>query len=66
MDYIERTDDHLVHTALEMWANHIETGNVTLSTSDFVRSGRDVKELSEEQQTLVSRLRKLSEKYPLY
>lgn len=56
------TDEELVVTALQSWANWIETGDITLSTRDCVASSqqRKIKGLSLEQQELVLRLRRLA------
>lgn len=62
------TDDELISHALTVWANHIETGTVTLSASDAsaqnaARKPSDqlrISSLNPDQVKLVRRLRSLS------
>lgn len=58
----EQTDHELIRTALHLWANHIETGNVALSARDAVHAHKPFKALSNDQMKLVVRLRELAEK----
>ena len=53
------TDVDLKVTALEMWANHIETGNVVLSAADASSMKEKSRDLDPEQRQLVQRLRNL-------
>jgi len=56
------TDVDLKCSALEMWANHIETGEVAISAKDAFNMKKKHRELSEEQRQLAERLRKLAAK----
>jgi hypothetical protein len=58
-------DKNVIALALSMWANHIETGNVSLSQADAIMIGRAevVIALTLEQQKFVVRLRDLSNKH---
>ena len=72
----EVLDKNLISQALKFWANHIETGNLTLNAKDIelilksedkkdpyrMRTKGEIKALSEDQMELVLRLRKLSKK----
>lgn len=60
---VTETDAELTATALDMWANWIETGNVTLAADDAIACGSRamVKLLTPEQRALVMRLRTLSQ-----
>lgn len=57
-------DQDVVSCALSMWANYIQTGDVTLSPQDAKNRGCDdrVKVLSDEQMRFVLRLRDMSNK----
>lgn len=59
-----RDDVNVISYALSMWANHIETGDVTLSKQDCKNCGYAdrVKNLSNDQAFFVARLRHLSMK----
>lgn len=61
----ERTDDELICNALQMWANHIETGNVVLSATDAKQARKPFKALDAHQMKLVIRLRELAERFNL-
>lgn len=60
------TDVELLAHSLLIWANHIETGNVTLSANDVLGMGKNapngakVNQLNEGQRDLVKRLRDLN------
>lgn len=56
------SDQQLQEHSLLMWANHIETGDVTLSASDLHAMGRaqQAKSLSDSQRAFVLRLRQLA------
>lgn len=56
------SDSELRAHSLLLWANHIETGDVSLSGGDLHAMGRtkQLKRLTEDQQALVIRLRALS------
>jgi hypothetical protein len=56
-------DTELRSHSLAMWANHIETGDVSLSAGDLKNMGRakDIKPLGADQLELVRRLRALSQ-----
>ncbi len=56
------SDDDLIAHALNMWANHIETGKVALSAEDAKRSGQSMllRPMADSQKSLVTRLRDLS------
>ncbi len=57
-------DANVVSYALSMWANYIETGDVTLSRQDCKNCGYTdkIKHLSNDQAFFVARLRHLSMK----
>jgi len=57
-------DKHVRSYALNMWANHIETGDVTLSARDAISMGEQdlLNALTPEQQKFVVRLRDMAEK----
>lgn len=52
-------DSHVRSRALTMWANYIETGDVTLSRHDARGDGRP-RVLTDDQQRFVLRLRDLA------
>lgn len=56
------TDNELCFWALTNWANHIETGNVSMSAVDAVNQSRhsEINGLSLDQQRLVVRIRDLA------
>ena len=57
-------DNEIKFYALNMWANHIETGNVSMSAEDAHKRNEKVslKYLDENQQKFVIRLRELARK----
>ena len=59
---VRDSDAKLLATSLNMRANWIETGNITLSASDAVGSGQShlIRPLTPNQQELVARLRELA------
>lgn len=59
------SDENLIHTALQMWANYIETGNVALTAKDAQNASKPFKALDLHQMKLVIRLRELAAKYDL-
>lgn len=58
-----KSDNELRAHSLGMWANHIETGYVSVSSTDLQMMGRakDIKKLEPEQVDLVRRLRDLAQ-----
>ncbi len=52
-------DSELINMALNMWANHIETGQTHLSAKDAEASKQYFKALDSNQMALVIRLRNL-------
>lgn len=60
---MEWSDAELEQRALQMWANYIETGHVTLSANDMLQQnrGKELKPLQPSQQALIERLRKLAQ-----
>jgi hypothetical protein len=58
------TDEQLLFYSLNMWANHIETGDVNMGAQDAVRCGKKglVRALSTDQMRLIVRLRDLGNK----
>lgn len=56
------TDQEKIYYALSMWANHIETGKMTLSANDALHQNIRVKPLTENQMKFVIRLLELSRK----
>jgi hypothetical protein len=59
---MDMNDSELISTALRMWANYIETGNVSISSTDCVNMGQPykVKVINDQQKRFVDRLVKLS------
>jgi hypothetical protein len=59
---LDRADNELISRALNYWANWIETGDVTLSSSDAIDCDmhKIIKPLSLDQQKLVVRLKELA------
>ena len=57
-------DNQLKFQALNMWANHIETGDVCMSISDAINCGQreKINSLTLDQQKFVIRLRELATK----
>lgn len=62
MECVFDMDDGAVTAfALNMWANHIETGSVVLSAQDALNMKlQHTKPLTEEQRKFVARLRKMA------
>lgn len=56
----DESDEQLIWSALNMWANWIETGDVVLSDADLERQGRPPRRLTEDQRERVKRLRELA------
>lgn len=58
------TDNEIISFAVNMWANHIETGDGTISAADAVNMNRKdkIKYLEPRQQKFVMRLRELAAK----
>lgn len=54
------TDQELISNALNMWANYIETGNVTMSAKSAKEMNEEVYTLNYRQKELVDRIRKLA------
>ena len=70
----EVEDDELIRRALDMYSNWLETGNILLSTSDWIAQHQTksaleriqrmpLKALTNEQQRLVIRIRHLRDKH---
>ena len=59
MDYLTDDPRYLHFQALTMWANYVETGDVSLSTDSAIKCGRkdEILALNDEQKRLVLRLR---------
>lgn len=55
----ELNDGQLIQQALDMWANHVETGDSTLSALEAQEAGKKFNALSLDQMKLVIRLREL-------
>lgn len=61
-------DAELIYRALNLWANHVETGNTAFSAADVQRMGQDdakaygasIQALTAQQTTLVTRMRTLA------
>ena len=60
MMFADLSDQQLASMALNMWACHIETGEVNVSALDAERMGKKVKALDVGQMELVVRIRKLA------
>ena len=54
------TDEELIAHALDMWANYVETSNVSLSANDAAEQKAKFNALSLDQMKLVIRLRELA------
>ncbi len=63
--FADKSDEELIQHSLNLWANYLETGDVTLSQRDAVNMGKPdlINSLTLEQQSLVLRLRQLSLKH---
>ena len=55
------TDEQKIYFALNLWANYIETGDVTLCAKDAERTGDKVKALDATQMKVIVRLRELAQ-----
>ena len=62
MSLLSMSDRELAAMALSLWANHIETGVMTLSAQDAANMGKPINALSQDQQKVVMRLRELNQK----
>lgn len=60
MNVMTESDSAVISNSLVQWANRIETGDSSLSTSDCKAMGKQIKALSEDQKALVARLRALA------
>lgn len=54
------SDNDKIGFALRVWANHIETGDLTISAKDAENIGRTVKKLDANQMRTVIRLKELA------
>ncbi len=65
MQHSTLSDSQLIYTALHGWANHLETGIVSLSAKHARAQGKTecIHVLNETQLSLISRLRKLADTY---
>lgn len=54
------TDEVLISMALSQWANHIETGNRTVSAENAKLMGHEEQALTDQQRKFVQRLRDLA------
>jgi hypothetical protein len=59
---MDMNDAELASTALRMWANYIETGDVSISSTDCTNMGQSqkVKVINDQQKRFVDRLINLS------
>lgn len=62
MSLLAMSDRELAAMALSLWANHIETGSMSLSAQDAARMGKPLNALKDDQQQVVQRLRELNKK----
>jgi hypothetical protein len=64
MSAYEYSDKYLVFSALNVWANYIETGNPAVSGESLAKAGENAqsKALTPDQMRLILRLRDLSVK----
>ena len=62
---LDERDEVLVRNALQMWANYIESGNVTLSAKDAKEAGKPFRALDSYQMRMVIRLRELADKFDI-
>jgi hypothetical protein len=53
-------DKHVRSHALSMWANYIETGELSCSATEYKNMLKEVNELSTDQEKFVARLRKMA------
>ena len=56
----EWTDQQLISHALNMWANYVETGNVSMSAKTAKEMNEEVNTLNSRKKELVDRMRKLA------
>ena len=56
------TDEQKISSALSMWANHIETGDICLGAEDARKRNKKAKPISDEQMKFVLKLRELAKK----
>ena len=61
----DSTDSDLIRHAVLMWRNHLQTGNVVMSTQDAVASGQEseCRMLNSDQMEFVLRLEQLADKF---
>ncbi len=57
------SDSHLIYWALNMWANLMETGDVTFGAVDADNMKLKINPLTTDQMRRIVRLRDLSQKY---
>lgn len=59
------TDEQIIIHALNMWKNHIETGNVLLSANDAIEQKKHklLKPISEDTRILLIKIKLLRDKY---
>ncbi len=62
MDLLSLPDRQIIAYALDLWANFIQTGELTMSAQDAERAGEPIKALSTDQMKMVIRLRDLAAK----
>lgn len=55
------TDEQKIYHALTLWANHIETGHITLGAQDAQKQGKTLNALEPSQMKIVLRLRELAQ-----
>lgn len=55
------TDEEILYRALSQWINHIETGDITLSSNDLINMAKreKLKKLTKEQYNFIRRLREI-------
>lgn len=53
-------DNQIKATALKMWANYIESGDVNVSAEDLLKVQASPNELTEEQAEFVARLKNMA------
>jgi hypothetical protein len=56
-------ENHTISYALNMWANYIETGDVTVSAQTAQKLKEPFNSLTEDQMEFIVKLRKMSTKY---
>ena len=57
-------EKEMIRSALNIWANYIETGTVNLSLEDAIKNKKydEIKSLNDDQKNLVANLRALADK----